>query len=414
MNTPASTRRPAPDNDLANPATQLVSDREDYLGQDRFDVGRRIARDQVELFISGDPAYALQREFEQHAPEFITLHDVGTSASLRLLTSMATAAGAPVQRLSIRRQGQGMALAVLQFVEVPLADETVLRVYSTDISTDNPTRLALVRTLLGYSRLGVLMLGEVPSTVLDNALVPLREALVTGPWPNRELLLLPLGTGHALAERATRLAAASPGGTVAVHVTPRASKHNHAWSFIAGAWNRAHGQAGGTHAVRTELGRAVSRPSVPNPEATTEPMDLRPIPDTPLSPGAIATPVPMPVPGATRWQSYANRCAAIKGVVSCCVFDLHTVQALAHAGGAPAGTRLAQQGALMLSGMEDAVRALGLGASQPEASISTGSHHLLLRPVRGHPGIALHLVFLAVQSNLPLAKMQLDRLELPG
>ena len=411
MTAPPFTHRLAPD-DLSNPATQLVSDREAYLGQDRFDVGRRIAHDQVELFISGDPAYALQREFELHAPEFMALHDIGTSATLRLLTSMASAAGAPVQRLSIRRQGQGVALAVLQFVEVPLADATVLRVYSTDISADNPTRLALARTLLGHSQLGVLMVGEVSAAVLDAALAPMQDALVIGPWPNRELLLLPLGSGNALAERATRLSNASLGSALAVHVTPRASKPNHAWNFIAGAWNRVHGGAGGTHAVRTELGRAVSRPAVPSPEATTEPMDLRPLPDTPPAPTAPA--VAMPVPGATRWQAYANRCAAIKGVVSCCVFDLHTVQVLAHAGGAPAGPRLAQQGVLLLTGMDDAVRALGLGASLPEASINTGSHHLLLRPLRGHPGIALHLVFLAAQSNLPLAKMQLDRLDLPG
>jgi hypothetical protein len=61
---------------------------------------------------------------------------VGTSASLRLLASMANPAGARVQRLSVRRQGHGVALAVLQFVEVPLADGTPVRVYSTDISTD--------------------------------------------------------------------------------------------------------------------------------------------------------------------------------------------------------------------------------------------------------------------------------------
>ena len=41
-----------------------------------------------------------------------------------------------MQRLSIRRQGHGVALAVLQFVEMPLADGTPLRVYSTDVNAD--------------------------------------------------------------------------------------------------------------------------------------------------------------------------------------------------------------------------------------------------------------------------------------
>jgi hypothetical protein len=64
--------------------------------------------------------------------------------------------------------------------------------------------------------------------------------------------------------------------------------------------------------------------------------------------------------------------------------------------------------------MNDASRALGLGASQPEASISTTSHHLLLRPIPGHPGVAVFLVLLAGASNLMLAKMQLERVESPS
>ena len=73
--------------DLIAPQTQLVADRDTYLGQNRNDVGRRISDDQFELFISSDVASALQQEFTLHAPEFVALHDVGTSASVRLLTS---------------------------------------------------------------------------------------------------------------------------------------------------------------------------------------------------------------------------------------------------------------------------------------------------------------------------------------
>ena len=41
-------------------------------------------------------------------------------------------------------------------------------------------------------------------------------------------------------------------------------------------------------------------------------------------------------------------------------------------------------GAALLSAMNDASRALGLGPARPEASITTTGHHLLLRPVPGH------------------------------
>jgi hypothetical protein len=87
---------------------------------------------------------------------------------------------------------------------------------------------------------------------------------------------------------------------------------------------------------------------------------------------------------------------------------------LAHAGGPPGGERLAQQGAALMSTMNDASRALGLGPAQAEAAITTSNHHMLLRPVPGHPGVALHLVLHASASNLVLAKMQLERLTPPA
>ena len=89
------------------------------------------------------------------------------------------------------------------------------------------------------------------------------------------------------------------------------------------------------------------------------------------------------------------------------------MQVMASAGGPPAADRLAQQGAALLAAMNDASRSLGLGPARAEASISTTSHHLLLRPVPGHPGVALHMVLQASASNLTLARMQLERVEPP-
>jgi hypothetical protein len=63
--------------------------------------------------------------------------------------------------------------------------------------------------------------------------------------------------------------------------------------------------------------------------------------------------------------------------------------------------------------MNDASRALGLGPARAEASVSTTSHHLLLRPVPGHPGVAVHVVVSATTGNLTLARMQLERIEAP-
>lgn len=407
-------RAPARD-DLLAPRTQIVTDRDAYLGQGRHDIGRRISDDQVELFITGDVPGSLQREFVQHTPEFIALHDLGTAASLRLLNSLAGAAGARVQRLSIRRQGHGVALAVLQFVEMPLADESPVRVYATDVNADAPTRAQVARVLLGHSRLGVLLVGELPPHALAGQLGPLHENLMRGSWPNRDLLMVPLGSSIALAGHAAQLAT---GSNVSVQVTPHADKPRQAWAYIGGAWNRQHGSAGNQRTLNTDLAQAVSKPALPNSEAPTQPMDLEPaaakpaVPLIPTLPRSMPTPMPK-VGGSTGWQAYADRCLLIKGAAACCVFDLHTSQPLAAAGGPPSAERLAQQGAVLLGQMNDASRALGLGQARAEASVSTSSHHLILRPVPGHPGVALHLVVSATTGNLTLARMQLERIEPP-
>ena len=396
--------------ELLAPRTQIVTDRDAYLGQGRHDIGRRISDDQVELFITADVPGSLQREFVQHTPEFIALHDLGTAASLRLLTSLASAAGARVQRLSIRRQGHGVALAVLQFVEMPLADESPVRVYATDVNADAPTRAQVAKVLLGHSRLGVLLVGELPQNALANQL-----GLLRGSWPNRDVLMVPLGSSIALAAHAAQLGA---GSNVAVQVTPHADKPRQAWAYIGGAWNRQHGSVGNRRTLNTDLAQAVAKPALPSSEAPTQPMDLQPLAAKPVAP-LIPTlprsaPTPMPkVGGTTGWQAYADRCRLIKGAVACCVFDLHTSQPLAAAGGPPSAERLAQQGAVLLAQMNDASRALGLGQARAEASVSSSSHHLILRPVPGHPGVALHLVVSATTGNLTLARMQLERIEPP-
>jgi hypothetical protein len=64
--------------------------------------------------------------------------------------------------------------------------------------------------------------------------------------------------------------------------------------------------------------------------------------------------------------------------------------------------------------MANAARTLGLGSTPPEAAITIGQQHLLLRPVPGHPGLVLHLVLQANAGNLTLARMQLERVAPPA
>lgn len=393
--TPAPrTNRP----DLADPATMIVRDREDYLGGNAPDIGRRIADDQVELFVGGEPAFSLQQQFQRVAPEYMALHDVGTSATLRLLGALAAAAGARVQRLSIRRQGQGVALAVIQFVEVPQVGRPSLRLYSTDIQADGSVRQQLAQVLLSNSRLGVLMVGELPPAQLTTLLQPLRDGIARAAWPNRELLMLPLGSATTLAAQAAQL---SGNSGVTVRVTPQAARPHDAWAYISGVWNRLNNDA--DRALQTDIRRALPKPAVPRPEAPTQPMGLAPAAAEPPAPAGE---------NLASWADFARRCAGVKGVTACCVFELASKRPLAHTGDLPA-ERLAEQGRGMLDALAVGTRALGFGQQVPEAAVTVGEQHLLLKPVKGHEGIVVHLVLHASAANLTLARMQLERVAPP-
>jgi hypothetical protein len=387
--------------EMLAPRTQFVSDRETYLGQGRHDIGRRIANDQVELFASTDPASALQMAFQQHLPRYVAVHDIGTSAALRLLGSLANATGSGLQRLTVRRQGHGEALVELKFIEVRAADDAPVRVYASEPG-EGGQQSAVARVLLGNSSLGVLLIGTAAPEVVARLLQPFYDGVHQGPWPNRELLMVPLGSGVALAAHAAHLSERSK---VAVHVTPRATKTQQAWSFIAGAWNRLHGHLGGEHTVPTDFGTSAFTPPVPSSEAATEPMGLYPTPPPP-------PPAPAPAPVLNAWQLYADNCSVLKGAVACCVFDSLTHKPLAHAGTPGTSVLLAEQGAKLMRSMTDATRALGFGTTPTDGAVTAGAHLLLVRPVPGHPGTVVHLV-LSGSTNLTLAKLQLERIVPP-
>lgn len=421
----ADTQRAWPRTELGLPATQIVGDREAYLGRGSGHLGRHVVGDQWELFVSGEVAGALQREFIANGQPFVALHDLGGSTSLRLLGNLASACGQRVQRLAIRREGHGVALMMLPFVELPLSAGRVLRLYSTDISGDTPERQPLAQVMLGFSRLGVLLVGDLPANAVSTVLHPLHERMLRGPWPNGKLLLVPTSGTATLAQQGLELSA---GTAVTVQVAPRTAKPRPLWSLIAGAWNQLQSPAEEL-LLSTELEAAALKPAVPAEPAAAPPQACAPAAPTrhlaphELPPGFAAKPsgparpaaaaAAMPVPGGTRWQDYADRCLAAPGVLSVCVFDTHSLQPLAHAGGLPSGARLAQQGALLLAEMVDVARALGFGSTRPDAFISLGSHHLLLLQLAGHPGIAVHLVLQGDAKDRAALQLHIEQILLP-
>ena len=248
------------------------------------------------------------------------------------------------------------------------------------------------------------MVGDLPAHALDSSLQPLRESIAAGPWPNRQMLMVPLGSAATLPAQAASLAGHSG---VTVRTTPQVSRPADAWSYISGAWNRLNSAP--------ESARARATAPVPTPAAAppkvheflpTQPLELSPMPGVAAqSLAAQATGSPGP------WGEYVRRCAAIKGAIECCAFDIDTQRSLAHSGTPRMADRLAAKGTMLQAVMTDSAKVLGLGASHPDATITLDHHHLLLRPVPGHPRVVLHMVLDRQQGNVGLARAQLQQVD---
>jgi hypothetical protein len=398
-------------------ATQFLKDEEDYLNGEKSDIGRQTGANERELFVSCDPAQAMQQQFEHLHPEFIAIHDIATSSSRKLLLGIAAASGRSLQRLIIRRQGYGTPLATLEFVELATTDNRPLRLYTTEADADTAARHGLARVLLAYSRLGAVMVGELPGHAIAAALKPLHDDIVAGPWPNRNLVLLPLASASTLVTHGMDV---GRGTHVTVRTTPQVSRPADAWSFITGTWNRLREQTepGGravpelgsfspglsaavANAKRNSAKGMPSGDTLPFEDAPVQ-LSMRPMPD--LS-GA------KPVAVRNLLERYVRQVGDLTGVISCCVFEVETGRAQVHAGASPGGTELGLRGMELLAAMTAASRNLGLGHAVPEAAITLGSHHLLLRPVPNNPGLALHAVLDKSSANLTLARLQVLRMD---
>jgi hypothetical protein len=388
-------------------ATQVMRDPTADVPLAQQQVGRRVSESQWELFVACEPAEALQQQFDTLQPEYVVLHDIGTQSSRRMLQGLAAATQQPVHHLHIRRQGVGMPLARLEFVELPVGpDQPTLRLYTTETDADTAQRRRLARTLLAYSRLGVVMVGDLPPHALVTAMMPLRDAIAEGPWHNQQLLMLPLAGSSSLGGQAAALAR---GSSVKIRTTPVVTRPAEAWSFLRASWNK----------LREQLAdEAIHIPEI---------LDLAPMPtQAPVAAGGAAARAPLPMQPMPERRAaspapavadpvlatYLRKCGELKGMLSCCVFELSSQRTIGHVGGRPGPAGLAAHGASLMASMAEAAQALNLGDGAPDAAITLGRHHVLLRAVPARRGLAMHAVLDKSQANLTLVRLQLQRLDL--
>ncbi len=407
--------------------TQVLRSEADYLGDDpeAAEIGRLVSDGVRELFVSCEPGEAMEQQFRHHLPEFIALHNIGTSASRKLLAGMAAASKQAVHRLVIRRQGYGTELAVIQYLDLSTSAGGALRLYACDADAEPAVQASLAKVLLGYSRLGVVLVGEMPGDALTTALEPLRAELLSPRWHNRQLLLMPLSSAPTLLNAGQGLVRASH---VNVTTTPTVTRPAEAWNYISGSWARLVAARPGAPASAARLAAPVQRNAAaaapvaaPRSAPVPSPAVRAPV-EPPPAPARVTAPLPLrpmpPVAPSTPTQAssdplvrYVNRLLELSGMVSCCVFDVAQGHAVAHAGSVPDAEDLSLHGKDLLDAMLGATRMLGLGHALPEAAITLNAHHLVLRAVPRHPGLALHAVLDKTQANLTLARLQIERLD---
>lgn len=404
-------------------ATQIMDREGEERTAHRQEIGRPVGNDVRELFVACAPGEALQQQFEHLHPEFIAVHDLATRSSRQLLRGIAAASNRSVQKLVLRRQGGGAPVATIDFIEVPVGPQETLRIYSTDIddTTDAAARHAVARTLLAYSQLGVMMVGALPAENIHGMLRPWHEELIRSPWLNRHLLLLPLTNTPALTTNGQNMVR---GTSITLRTTPVVTRPADAWNFINGTWSRLRGsvapmstpaapvRSSGVSAQTSAAARVSAQidagyrppatPVDPSGFAPTNLLPLRPMPDV------TARPVPMQ---DEVLEVYVHQVCELNGVVGCCVFDIGSGLPVAHGGAGAPPEELARHGRALLSAMGSSSRALGLGHTLPDAAITLGSHHLLLRSVAKHAGMALLTVLDRTNANLTLARLQIERLD---
>jgi hypothetical protein len=341
-----------------------------------LDIGRPVGNHTRELFVSCETGEALQQQFEYLRPSYIALHDVASRSARRLLHAIASAAGRPVERLSIRRQSYGTVLASIDYVDCPASRGQRVRLYSTDVEADSATRTALARVLMAQATQTVVLVGDVPPHALSDALQPLRDAMFRPDWHCAYLQFMPLAaSSHAAL--AGLVAALGPGSGVVCQIAPRVSRPVEAWTFVSESWNR----------LQAALNPEGTGPQL-NPLAAGRDT-LHDMPDLATTPAALA-------PLASRAhpiERFVLEAHALPGVQSVCVFHVATSRVAAHAGAAFLANDLARRGSLLLAAGSSTRRQLHLAGQADEVLVMGGSEALGVRALQAQPGLALHLVY---------------------
>jgi hypothetical protein len=179
--------------------------------------------------------------------------------------------------------------------------------------------------LLAFSTLGVILVGDAPGHSISGVFKPLHEDMIAGPWPNRQLLLLPLSTANALVtqgmelrtrhrrQRAHHAAGGASGRRVELHQQHLDAPARGARPALA-AGGRSGGRTGLSPAAAAGRGHATQHARSASPSGAAA-----------VAPDARGARTRAGTAGTGRLLTrYIQQLAKLTGMVSCCLFDVAT------------------------------------------------------------------------------------------
>jgi hypothetical protein len=339
-------------------------------------IGQMVGANIWELSVAGEPAAALAARFDACSLDFVVLHGLGGLVSRRFVGDLAHGCGGVLERLVIRREGAGTALASLCYADLRASNGRFVRVFSTDVASEHgTTKLAIRSMLLSRARTAVALVGEMPAHQMEDALIEMGRAVSQGSHRHRTMVIQP---AYESVHTDASLIGMVQHSKITVRRAAAVRQAADAWPFLSGTWvmDRAASEAdGGFRASEYDEGIAY------------EPVIVAPLLAREQVSGEVSPP-PLVAKTATSQaeslDALVKSVMALRGEGMCCVFNVRSLAVLAQAGSSGLdASQLARQGRLLMAAMQTGSQPLQVGKAIKEATIRFAGHLLLMRELAG-------------------------------
>jgi predicted regulator of Ras-like GTPase activity (Roadblock/LC7/MglB family) len=194
-----------------------------------------------DIFISGSAVDAMREHFT-HAPDVdtaprrITLFDPHHVWAPGIVKALSEASGQPIEQLRLRDRATLQTLAMIERTYVVRRHDDTLKIYHPDVRSREHGTAAIPLVLMERSDMSVLILGQLPSQLLDALLDTLVAATREPSWRCPTVLfMLPPSAARVV----DKIGALDWPPALRVHMLSESLGNTSAvWNAMLGIWNR--------------------------------------------------------------------------------------------------------------------------------------------------------------------------------